>query len=408
MRSPLGGWHFEVLRGIVRDNGDLTGAGCMIFWIFCALLTTGIVVYLMRPLVRAHAHAPSRAEADVQVYKDQLEEIDRDRDRGLIAEREAEAARIEISRRLLGASEGATASQQQTRAQGGAVSPVFAGAVAGFLVLGTLVAYLGLGQPGQPGTVHAERVRQDPRQAPVSEQIARVEARLHEFPEDGAGWDVIAPVYLKLGRNSDAANAFKRAMSLRGEDARRLSGYTQARLAMTRGIVAQDIHEAFQKLIKLRPDDVPARFWLAMAKEQAGKTQAAARDYQALFTDGRVSERLRALIRERLAAVGAPLPEASPDSKVAAPAPSGAAAIAALPEAERRKAIEGMVAGLAQRLSENGNDPAGWLRLIRAYAMLGQREKAKQAVGAAREALKGKTEDLGKIDQLVNALGLAS
>jgi cytochrome c-type biogenesis protein CcmH len=74
--------------------------------------------------------------------------------------------------------------------------------------------------------------------------------------------------------------------------------------------------------------------------------------------------------------------------------------------AERNGMIEGMVARLAQKMAENGSDVDGWLRLIKAYSVLGERDKALAAAVQARSALAGNSDNLRRIDELAKELGL--
>jgi cytochrome c-type biogenesis protein CcmH len=377
----------------------------MVFWFLCALLTTATIVVLLMPLVRNGGGGTDLGQADARVYKDQLAEIDRELERGLIQSADAEAARTEIARRLLGAADKPATPTDTADPAGPSSLWVYGSAV--FVLAFSLVAYLGFGRPGQPGTNHAERARQDPRTLRVSEQIARVEARLRERPDDAAGWDVIAPVYLRLGRYSDAADAFRRAMSLRGESPERLVGFAQAQLGMTNGIVTSDAKEALEKLLKQRPKSVAARFWLALAKEQAGDKVAAAAAYNELLVDPSVAPKLRDMLTQRLAAIGAK--SAAPPKAPDGPSPPGGAAgaaIAALPPAERLKAIKTMVASLAARLEQDGNDQAGWQRLVRAYMVLGERDKAQKALEAAKKALAGNGQALADLERTAARFGL--
>lgn len=382
----------------------------MLFWIICALMTTIAVALVLRPLVVVPGRGSDSDAADINVYRDQLEEVSRDVERGLIQPSEAEAARIEISRRLLSLTDEASKPDEPVpSAAGSTISAVPLYAAAGFVVIASLVAYLSLGQPGLPDTSYAARAKQDPRRASVDEQIARVEARLREHPDDGVGWDVIAPVYFKLQRFGDAINAYQRAIALRGATHRRLAGLAEASLALTNGNVTPEVRDVLTKLVALRPDDVMARFWLAAGKEQEGDKKAAISGYQALLADAKTSDRLRELLRSRLSELGAKVPPTA-GQPGAIPAPDGqaAGAIAALPPEERLKAIRGMVAGLADRLAQNGNDPMGWKRLIRAYTVLGEREKAQGAFDSARKALAGDTPALAEIEAFAKSLGLKS
>src|ERR1700728_1509822 len=82
----------------------------MTLWIIFAAMTVAATLAVLWPLGRKPA--AGRAGSDVLVYRDQLEEIGRDRSAGLIGQAEAEAARVEVSRRLL-----AAADAQETAAQ---------------------------------------------------------------------------------------------------------------------------------------------------------------------------------------------------------------------------------------------------------------------------------------------------
>jgi cytochrome c-type biogenesis protein CcmH len=93
---------------------------------------------------------------------------------------------------------------------------------------------------------------------------------------------------------------------------------------------------------------------------------------------------------------------------IAPPGPdaSQVAAAAQMAPGERNNMIESMVARLAQRMAENGSDVDGWLRLIKAYTVLGERDKALTAAASARTALAGDSDNLRRIGELTKELGL--
>ncbi len=73
---------------------------------------------------------------------------------------------------------------------------------------------------------------------------------------------------------------------------------------------------------------------------------------------------------------------------------------------ERNGVIESMVARLAERMAKDGSDVEGWLRLIRAYSVLGQRDKALAAAADARTALAGNSDSIRRTGELTKELGL--
>ena len=82
------------------------------------------------------------------------------------------------------------------------------------------------------------------------------------------------------------------------------------------------------------------------------------------------------------------------------------AAAAQMAPADRNSMIESMVARLAKRMAENSSDVDGWLRLIKAYSVLGERDKASAAAADARTALAGNNDNLRRIGELTKELGL--
>lgn len=363
----------------------------MLFWIVSAALTAGVILVLTRPLSASADDARDEPPAaDLEVYRDQLREIDADAARGLLSAAEAEAARIEVSRRILALEDKAAGQPQADAASPLATRASYA--IAAAVPLIALALYVAQGSPGMPGRPAAERLAATPfGGSPINELIERVEARLREHPDDGQGWDVIAPVYFRLERFHDAAHAYTRAIALLGETPKRLAGVAEAKVMAQNGVVGEDARKAFERLIALEPDRPEARFWLAMAKEQDGNLAGAADDYRSLLAEAPQDASWRLLVEQRLAAVTA----------AGRPAPDDGAGTA-----EQRQMIEAMVSGLAERLSKDGSDVAGWQRLLQSYTVLGRRDAALAALADARAALRANAEGLAEVEAFARNLGI--
>ncbi len=405
----------------------------MLLWVGFAVLTAVVVAVLLRPLLASadpDAASTGAGEGTTRtavsaVYRDQLAEIEADRARGLIGDAEAEAARVEIARRLLAASETdrGVAVSAPIRASVNAASMLVAVA----LPLVAIAAYLAVGTPGQPGLPHASRAT-PPGTAPIAQLVAQVEERLRQHPEDGRGWDVIGPVYMRLGRYREAADAFQRALRLVGENPDRLAGLAEAHVLASDGVVTEAARTAYARLAQLAPEQMEPRFWLAVAAEQDGRFEDAAAAYAKLLAEGdeaagwrpTVVERWR-VAREKLglatdpppAGKGVP-PTAGKDNTVASKGKAPALAKEHVDAAEtmtpdaRRQMIEEMVAGLDKRLGEDGRDLEGWQRLIRAYTVLGRRDDALAALKRAQAALAQEAASLEVLGALAKSLGLSS
>ena len=184
----------------------------MLIWLIFAVLTAVVMVVLLTPFYRSEKGERSRSAYDREVYRDQLTELEGDVERGLLGVEEAEGARIEIARRLLGAkdnSAGRDASQSSLDGSLTFRNLTFWSTSLAVPIL-ALGGYLYLGKADAPGQPHATRFDKPLEQQKISILVGRVEERLRVRPNDGRGWEVIAPVYMRQGRYSDAANAYQR------------------------------------------------------------------------------------------------------------------------------------------------------------------------------------------------------
>src|SRR5215472_7808417 len=192
----------------------------MMVWLLIALMTAAAVLAVLWPLGQRGVNL--RAGNDVAVYRDQLEEIDRDQASGAIVAAEADAARLEVSRRLLTADAADAARAGEGRADAPHRRRLVAGLALIALPAGALALYLALGSPDLPGQ-------------PLAGMFARVERHLEQHPEDGRGWEVVAPIYMRLGRYEDAVKARRNALRLLGTTAERYSDLGEALVSLANG-----------------------------------------------------------------------------------------------------------------------------------------------------------------------------
>ena len=371
----------------------------MVLWVIFALMTAAAIFAVVWPLGRA-PRAPAGG-SDFAVYKDQLKEIDSDRASGLIGEAEAEAARLEISRRLLAAAEpppgGGNAATGLRRSERRRVAAIAALAV---LTFGPLGFYIALGSPNIPGEPAFARVTIPKGHESIASLVSQVEAHLAASPNDGAGWEVLAPVYTRLGRFDDAVQARKKALQLNGPTATREADLGEAETAAASGVVTAEAKAAFERAVASDPKEAKARYFLGLAAEQDGRNDEAATIWRSMLAEAPAGAPWAGFVRQALARVsGTPVATVEPSS-------ADISAAADMSAGARRDMIRGMVARLADRLHNNGADVEGWLRLVRAYVVLGDRTKAKDAAAEAKRALGERPDDIRRIDDLVKGLGL--
>ena len=368
----------------------------MTLWLVMALMTAAAIFAVLWPLAR---RTPLRTGSDVAVYRDQLDEIERDRAVGLIGEREAEAARVEVSRRLLAAAEAVAPPISPERVGWRRRAAALTALI--LLPLGAASLYLMLGSPELTGQPQAARVDASPEQSPIVELVGRVEAHLEQSPEDGRGWEVLGPVYMRLGRYGDAVKARKNALRLLGATAEREADLGEALTGAQNGIVTADAKEAFDRAVNLDPRDVRSRYFIGLAAEQDGRPQEAAAAWRTLLAEASADAAWAGFVRESLARV-------DPAATSSQPGPSAddVAAAGEMSPEQRNTMVRGMVSRLAERLKQDGTDVEGWLRLLRAYMVLGDKEQARAAAGEARRALAGDPEKLRRVEELLKGLGL--
>jgi cytochrome c-type biogenesis protein CcmH len=370
----------------------------MTLWIAFAVMTAAAVLAVLWPLGRKPGDRS--AGSDRFVYQDQLSEIERDRAVGLIGNAEAESARIEISRRLFAAVDAESAIPQQSSSSANARRRRAAGFAILIVPVVALAFYLKLGSPDIPGQSAFARANESGEDRSIASLVSQVENHLARNPNDGAGWEVIAPVYLRLGRFSDAVMARKKAIALNGDSAARESDLGEALVAAADGVVTDEAKLSFQRAVTGDAHNAKARYFIGLADEQDGNRDDAAKEWRALLDDAPADAPWRDLVRAALARV------TSEPSAFSGPSTDDIAAAENMPKAERTDMIRGMVQRLAERLHADGKDVDGWMRLVRAYAVLGDRDKAKDAAADARRALFDQPDQIKRIDDLVKGLGL--
>ncbi len=381
----------------------------MVLWVLFAVLAAAVVWAVTRPLLAPGASSPA-TDSELAVYRDQLAEIETERAQGLLGGSEAEGARVELARRLIRRADERQRSGEAPPASLARIRQAALYAAAALPVLG-IGLYLAVGSPQLPSRPYAARLDMPVDEATAADLVARVEAHLRTNPEDGRGWDVLAPVYMRMGDFTQAADAFQRAARLLGESPKRLAGFARAAIMLKNGVVDEPARQAYARLRGLEPTSIEPQVWLAIAQEQDGDLKGAEAEYRRLLPGaeapwkGLLEARLQS-VTERLGNA-APGAAAKPDAPPA-PAADGMAPAAGMSPAERDKFIGQMVDGLAARLKENGNDLEGWMRLVRSYVVLGRRSEATTALASARGQFAGDDKSLAELSVLAQSLGLGS
>lgn len=358
----------------------------MIWFIFAFLLGLAVMLVLW-PLARVSSDDSLAARL---AYSSALASIESDVSRGLLAPSEAEAARTSAARALL--------LEKQPLPQDAAAllaSNRRKKILSVVVLLVVPVVSLGLYQRLGYGPEKIEAAAQAPTNAPpdMVAAVKKIEDHLRDHPEDGAGFEVLAPVYLRMGRPADAVAAYGSTIRLLGATADRESNLAEAMIMEQNGSVSPEAVQALDKAVALTQNHPKARFYLGIAAEQQGQKDKASQIWQALLKASPPDAPWRRAVEARLAALDAPAK------------PADSAALSQM-SPEQNTMIRQMVAGLAEKLAKDPTQIEGWLRIIRSYVVLQQLDDAKQALEKARAQFAGDSAALARINELAASQGL--
>ena len=334
-----------------------------------ALLTTATVAALLWPLLRMRLPARDRLSGELAIYRDQLAELEREREAGTLKPAEAAAARTEIERRMLAAGD-AAATTVKARTASDAVQKWLPPALSLFVPLLALGLYLQTGRPGLPAapfdSEQAARHAAPSQQMDVAGLLKEARARLAQDPND-----------------ADALAALGEGLTLEAG-----------------GTVTPPALDALRRALQARPDDPRILYYLGLHEAQSGDSKAAIARWRDLEAKSPPDAPWLGLLRAEIArvarAAGIELPQTqTPQSTMPTPSREQQEAMAQLPPEQRQQAIRSMVEGLAARLADAPQDRAGWLRLANAWKVLGENANAADAYARA--------DTLGPVDARILA-----
>jgi len=390
----------------------------MILWMILAAMTVGAVLVIIVPLTRQRGEADPEHASDTAVYKDQLNEVKSDFERGLLGQTEAEAARAEIARRLLKSASSHDAKAASDAKASGVIRKLTSGFALACIPGFALGIYVLIGSPGLPDQPFAERrpVVVPPSLAGDDETrnlIARAEQHLADNPDDIRGWQILAPIYTKQRRFNDASFALKKIMVLSGNSSKATADYGESLVIGNRGDVGPQALEVFNNLLKTSPKMPRPLHYVALADAQAGRLKQAAAKWRELLAANPQDVPWRTDIERLAARAEGKEPPQTDVSSLPPPgtAPAGTPQASQLPAlsseqmqagnamdaSSRQQMIEGMVKRLSDRLAQNGGSVAEWVRLARTQKVLGKMDAANSALASAEAAYGDNPAALGEL-----------
>ena len=367
-------------------------------WLAILLMTALVLAALLLPLLRRQDTQVSREILESAVHRDRLAEVKRDLDRGLLTAAEAEAAETEISRLMLAAAQDAKSGGSKGRDKP-LPRKIAAALVTGIVPIGGLLLYLNIGAPEEPGYPLAART--DTTRPPVAEHegggelgplIEQLAERMEQDPDNLEGWVLLGRSAYSAGQYRRAVAAFREARRLAGSGDPGIDGlYGEALVAVAQGIVTAEARRVFEGLAAADPGNLGARYYVGLARVQAGEPRAALETWAAVLAEAPPGTPwiadLQAMMERLASEQGIDLAAITPQTPTAPTAPGPTAedvqAAQSMSAGDRNEMIRSMVARLAERLEDNPGDAQGWLRLGRSYLVLGETAKAREALDRA-------------------------
>ncbi|WP_075995855.1 c-type cytochrome biogenesis protein CcmI [Salaquimonas pukyongi] len=357
----------------------------MAFWIMAIVLMVLAAAFVLVPLFAVGTKDESPADLEKALFKARKAEIENDLAIGRIDADAARAAIAEESRKLIAAVENLPGT---TPANLGLSRAIALAAVVCVPVVATAF-YLQAGNPQLPDQRLAGRQAGNLENQRIEELVARAEAHLAAKPDDVRGWQVLAPVYTRMGRDRDAAQAWANVLRLDPQRPGVRANLAESMVAVAGGVVTEEASRLFRQELVNNQASAKARFYLAMAKGQEGKHEEAVELWDELISGGTDQSpwmEAAKTFRGQSARLASLAPAQSVQPGPTADQVEQAASMTA---EERGEMITAMVQNLAGRLEDNPTDKEGWKRLVRAYIVLGDSNAAKSAVEQAIAANAG-------------------
>jgi cytochrome c-type biogenesis protein CcmH len=394
----------------------------MILWVILTVMIALAAAGLTIPLVRRYEQRPSRVKT-LDILKGQLSEVDAQQAGKLIGDVEADGLRAEIKRRILAEDREAPAAARPLPA---AAMPWVALGLVAVVALCATALYALMGHPELPSSTAAteappaqEAQATDPQGHPMGEvakMIAGLEARLQQQPGDAQGWQMLGWSYMRTQRPADAAKAYGHAVSIDPTNVEYLSAQGEA-MVQAEGKVSDEAAALFRRALKGDPADPRARYFLAIHRDQQGDHAGAINDFVALLKSAppdapwaaQVRNYVEDLAKEQHIDIASKLPPAPvPVAAPATPGPDSAQVAAAgqMSDADRQAMIHSMVDKLATELKTNPKDSGGWVRLMRARMVLGEKDQAAAAYKDARKAFAGTPAAQAVLQDAAKSLGV--
>jgi cytochrome c-type biogenesis protein CcmH len=314
------------------------------------MVTIAAGLILLYPFRRGAKSVDGSRRVELAVYRNQLKELERDRVVGLFSDEQADYVRAEIARRLFAVNDNTRLRSHRPTSHPRTLASMFVLLGAAFLL------YLSIGRPDLPA--HPFERQASAAGMQLTAVAANTEQAAAQHPDDGDASDMPPE-----------------------PSAARLDGVAETLMAIAGGVVTEDARKILERSLSLEPNNPRARFYIALSMEQTGKTEEARAAFEALAKQSPAGAPWLPLVNEHITKNGGTVITPATKPTVAGdPSAKDVAAAETMSGGDRQQMIRGMVESLNAKLAESPDDFPGWMRLVRSYAVLNDKDRAADAL----------------------------
>jgi len=368
-------------------------------WILGALACFIFIGLIARSIVTPRDLDSGVASKDLLIYKDQLVEVEKDLEKGVLSKSESDAARIEVSRRILLADKRSKL-EKQTVSISQNHNKLITFIILIFILAGSFSIYAFLGNPSLPDMPlqarlaeikenRSQRISQEEAELLVPDEIieapsdylalvSKLRIAMKERPNDIQGLRLLALHEFRLGKYRSARKAHLKIINVLGETAtaKDLIDFAEVMIVATNGYVSPEAEFILRRGLEMKPNDGRARYYSGLSMAQSGRPDVTLRLWENLLDEGPDDAPWIPLIKEQIVDVARLVGVNLAQDQLPGPTSEQINSAETMSDIDRKEMIQGMVSSLSNRLANEGGTVNEWARLIRALGVLGETANA--------------------------------
>jgi len=368
-------------------------------WILGALACFIFIGLIARSIVTPRDLDSGVASKDLLIYKDQLVEVEKDLEKGVLSKSESDAARIEVSRRILLADKRSKL-EKQTVSISQNHNKLITFIILIFILAGSFSIYAFLGNPSLPDMPlqarlaeikenRSQRISQEEAELLVPDEIieapsdylalvSKLRIAMKERPNDIQGLRLLALHEFRLGKYRSARKAHLKIINVLGATAtaKDLIDFAEVMIVATNGYVSPEAEFILRRGLEMKPNDGRARYYSGLSMAQSGRPDVTLRLWENLLDEGPDDAPWIPLIKEQIVDVARLVGVNLAQDQLPGPTSEQINSAETMSDIDRKEMIQGMVSSLSNRLANEGGTVNEWARLIRALGVLGETANA--------------------------------